>query len=342
MIRLSQLLIGALLGLSAALGAQNATESQALETTLDHRSYRTWKHELPAAEWKRASGAIELGGRTYATGADGTKLNLDTNGDGEIDATLEGEDGRAILRDESGDAVYALRLRQGDEGWVYSVGSARRGKLGDTRITLFDQNLNGRFDDFGDDAIALGSNKTATFLSETIHVDGKLMTLEVAADGSSARAVPFDGKSGVLDLTSEFESKAKLLSAVMVSTDGRHSFDFAGTEGGLRVPAGSYQIHRAQLGLGKMLVDVTAGDAKPLVVREGRRTSWQWGGPVRAEFAYQRKGDTVVLDPRAVWYFGRSGEEYKGWNPVGKSPEFTIADSVTGQALTSAVFPCST
>ena len=69
------------------------------------------------------------------------------------------------------------------------------------------------------------------------------------------------------------------------------------------------------------------------------KTFLRTGGPTRAEFAYQREGDEIVFSPAAVWYYGAAGEEYKDWNPVGKSPEFTIKDSNTGRVLASAIFP---
>jgi hypothetical protein len=48
-----------------------------------------------------------------------------------------------------------------------------------------------------------------------------------------------------------------------------------------------------------------------------------------------------MISPADVTYFGRAGEEYFIWDPVGKSPEFSIVERKAGTELTKAMFPGS-
>ena len=72
---------------------------------------------------------------------------------------------------------------------------------------------------------------------------------------------------------------------------------------------------------------------------EGKSATLAWGGPVEAEFAYKREGGSVTVGPRDIWYYGRSGEEYSNFMPLGSSPSFVIKDKKTGEVLVNAKFP---
>ena len=60
---------------------------------------------------------------------------------------------------------------------------------------------------------------------------------------------------------------------------------------------------------------------------------------MKAEFTYQRSGDQVVIAPSDVRYYGRAGEVYSNFMPLGSSPEFVVKDKKTGEVLVNAVFP---
>ena len=66
-----------------------------------------------------------------------------------------------------------------------------------------------------------------------------------------------------------------------------------------------------------------------------------WGGPAKAEFAYEAAGSELKFDPKAIWFYGAKNEEYKNWNPVGKSPLITVVDRSTGAVIAETRFPGS-
>lgn len=349
MLRVSVSAAGLLLG-ALALSAPAAA---AQRVDLAYQAFRRFPFELPGETWRGVGEAIELpglGGARFRAELAGEGLRLDTDGDGEFDRVLEGR-----LDEASGERRafcllsralpdgrtrrYAVRLRDHGTGWQWSSSGAFAGRIGDVRLLLFDQDGNGRFDDIGEDALVLGGGTIACYLSEVISVGGKLLRLEVEPDATALVLSPYDGPTGVLDVRSALDTRGKLLAAIVQSEDGRYSFDLARAADGLRVPAGTFRIVRGKLGLGKSFVRIIAGRTSGLVVEPGGRTVLEWGGPVVAEFEYDRRGGLVQLDPLRVWYYGAAGEEYVGWTPIGKSPVFTVKERALGTELAKATFP---
>ena len=87
-------------------------------------------------------------------------------------------------------------------------------------------------------------------------------------------------------------------------------------------------------------VRVKSGRSKSVSLPKDGKGSLSWGGPVTAEFAYVRKGDEIEFNPNAIWYYGKNGEEYYGWTPLGKSPKITL-NTTSGRELAQAYFPGS-
>lgn len=303
------------------------------------RTVRDWDIELPAGKLApvgKGFSFAEALGHDFAVELEGTALKVDTDGDGTFDITAEGPEATILLRGTEG-RHYPVRLVD-QQGWKFAPGGVARGTVHGTPIQLIDQNLNGVFGDVGEDAIIVGRGVIAAFLSEVTAIDGTLYELSIADGGAEIEFRPFTGATGTLRL-GPCETKAKVLSAVVRSLDGRHCFDVASTQEGLTVPAGTYQLFRGKIGLGENRVDMVAGRSKQFEVTSGGTTQVSWGGPVRAEFAYRHTGGQVDLSPDAVWYYGAAGEEYVGWNPLGKSPEFTIRNRKTGREIAQAYFP---
>ncbi len=322
---------------------------------LKDRPSRAFEVVLPAERWFPVGDLFPIphaAGAGFAVAPEGEGLRVDADGDGAPERALEG-----VLDEETGvrsafvvlegeraggePLRYGVRLRNEGKGWEWAPSGTVRGQLGDLRIQVIDQDGDGVFGEVGQDALVLGSSDHATFLSSTLSIGGTVQTLTVAPDGSSLEVTPFAGPTGALDLASEFDGDARILAAVVRSTDGRHSFDLAWADGPLQVPVGRYRLHGAVIGLGDARVEVAEGSMKPLVVAAEAETALAWGGPTRAEFAFQRSGDQVAFDPEQVWWYGAAGEEYRGWAPRGKSPEFTIKERKLGTELLKALFPGS-
>lgn len=335
------LAVGACLAIGSLAYAGDPLDRGSVELT--HRVVREWNLELPAEQFTPVSATLPFEGtlgRTFKTGLEGTALAVDSDGDGEFDVRADGKSALVRLRGKAADGskrTYALRLTN-QSGWRFASSGVQRGKIGDTKIRLIDQNNNGSFADFGEDAVIVGRGRYASFLAPVLRVKGQLLQISVTPDGSTLRYEPYTGATGQLDL-GDNGSTVKLLQAMIRSADGRLCFDLAGASGAQTLPAGRYHLLAGQLGLGKNRVRFERGRSQAFVVTAGETTKLSWGGPVSAEFAYHRVNNELNLSPDQVWYYGEAGEQYTGWFPLGKSPEFTIRNRKTGREIAQAYFP---
>lgn len=336
------------LAVPALASAPSAASPGATVLELKFRTLRDFDITLPAEQFVPILDglpfALAPGGQLKCAITD-TGLAFDRDGDGttdaEVAATDEDHPTRLLTFRLADGTEYAVRAKL-DGRWQAAPGGAMMGALGKQPVAFIDQNGNGRFNDIGEDAMVIGRSKVASFLSEVIEVDGELFNLSLSPDGQKAELEPFAGATGQLDLASDFESKAKLRALVLNSTDGRYSFELganvtAGTKA--LVPAGEYTIHSGEIVLGKSSAKVHQGRSQTLVVSPGGETAMTWGGPVTAEVAYDRQYDEIVIAPNDVTYFGRAGEAYTDFMPLGSSPAFKVKDRVTGDVLVDMVFP---
>lgn len=323
------------LALAAPPGSATAPSGSAgTDVPLANTIKRQWKFRLPAEAWRRVGTQIELGGGlAYRVQLDGTTLAIDTDGDERFDARVEA-DGVVVLG--AGKARTAVRLRAKPE-WSYMLASVKTCKIGGTKVTIVDQNNNGRFDEVGVDAMLIGRSKTASFLSSVVPIGGALHTIEVAADGSKVTHAPYEGESGELQLV--LRSEAKTLAMILRSVDGRYSFDVARAKGAIKLPLGSYKLHSGLLSYGGNRVSVAQGRAADVQLKKGECAKLELGGPLDAEFAYQRKAGKMHFSPQQIWFYGRAGEQYVDWQPLGSSPKITIDDALKNKRLADVIFP---
>lgn len=315
---------------------------------LEFRTLRTFDIKLPAEAFVPITDGIPFAGAPngqFAVAVTESGLAFDRDGDGQTDGQVAAPDEdhptRLLTFRMADGGEYAVRAKV-DGRWSAAPGGAMMGALGKTPVAFIDQNGNGRFDDIGADAMVVGRSKVASFLSEVVELDGQLYHLSVAADGRRAELEPFVGATGHLDLGAAFESKAKLRGLVLNSTDGRYSFEVGGdVTAGTKtlVPAGTYRIHSGELVLGKSHAQIAAGRAADLVVDPNGVASLTWGGPVTAEVDFVRRGGELTIAPEHVTYFGRAGEAYRAFMPLGSSPAFQVKDRSSGEVLVDMVFP---
>lgn len=305
---------------------------------LSYRAARKWNFTLPEHRWNRVGTSLEIGGRKFKVETEGTALLVDTDGDGKTDVKVEGFDAFLNLKGEG--FQHSVRLWN-RKGWLFASSAYLNGKIDGKKVRLFDLDNNGKFGEVGKDGIILGNGKQVSHLGSALHLGGKLIALSVAADGKSLSYQPYEGKTGKLQL--DYETKGKVLSLQIRSTDGRLNFDLAllarnpGAE--LDLPVGSYKLHGGEIGLGDNRVKIGPGRSKSFEVKEGNALPLNLGGVVKAEFTYARRGDQVQMSPDKIWYYGPSGEEYRVWAPIGKSPSFTIREQKSGNELAKAFFP---
>ena len=329
------LLVGAL---ACGVTAQEGLP-QSGEVTLKAKIRRSQKLLLPSEVATPVATGFHFQdgfGADFRADIDGTALLIDADADGTLETRVEGETGFVVLT--SNGRRYGVSL-SAKPSWSFKAGSEVLGKIGSTKIRLIDQNHNGSFNDIGEDAMVVGNGRAASFLSEVISIDGELRSLTVAADGSKLSYSPFVGDVGKLSLHAVTDGK--VMAAVLNSKDGRYSVHLSKQDAEVLVPAGDYLLHSGVLSLAGSRVTMQKGRSKPITVAAKADKMLSWGGPAKAEFAYQEKGDELVFDPSRIWFYGATNEEYSDWNPVGKSPLIVVTDKATGKIVAEARFPGS-
>jgi len=322
--------------------ATEGEELNALTAKLSYSALKNWDIVLPDERWLDAEEGIgipHLGSEGFKSEKAGQlKLEVDTNGDGRLDKDVKGSDGFLKLqsRKDGETFQYAIRLRY-DDNFEFSVGCAMTGKIGGTLIKLIDQDLNGRYDDFGTDAMVIGSGKGATLLSKVVNLDGELFDFGVNAEGTEITATPYTGEVGMIDVQSRFDSKGKLVAAVFEGTSGDVYFNPARSTKPLAVPAGEYRFRSGYVEKGAETAMMKGGKMSPLNVKPGVTRTVEWGGPLVAEFDVRREEELVVVQPN-VNFYGRMGEEYHSFTPNAKSPKIIVMDKRTKKEVVSGRF----
>lgn len=327
-----------LTAIALALPAQTPATGETIPLSL--KRHRAWAIELPDERFVPVGDGLELAGRTFAAAREGSGLALDLDADGQTDVEITGDEGAALLRTADGFA-YPVRLKRGINGWFYATGGAMVGKRGNTRISILDQDGDGRYGEVGQDAVIVGRGGVASTLGQTLVVDEELFRVAVTSAGDALQLTPYEGATGMIEVADAFDGEGRVLSAVVQSADGTHVLDLAEARGPVPVPVGAWHLQSAKVGLGSMAVAVDRGFSKDMEVTSGEETTLAWGGPVRAEFAFQRQGAKVGFSPDAIWYYGENGERYATWFPVGDSPVFHLQDAETGEEYARAMFPGS-
>lgn len=316
-----------------------------LTSGLKYKASPKWTIILPNETWTSITGGIPIphqGGPQFAALADSKalKLEVDTTGDGQTNATVKGERGYLLLSGKTADGSplsYGARfMSAGAAGAGYKFASSgwMQGSLDGVSIRLIDQNNNGSFDEVGVDAMVIGNGNAASYVSKVINLKGNLYELSV--QGAEISASPFKGETGQLDLAKGFAAKGKLSSAVVRSQDGSMSFELS--DGSMTLPAANYQLAGGLVTNANETVRVGVGKSKRIEVAPGQEVGLAWGGDVIAEFSFSYSDGTVSIQPSALRYFGRAGEEYVGFLPEGASPKFLIHDAATGKLLKTGRF----
>ena len=339
--RITTIALGACCALTLGLRAP-AGDAEGEGTSLKHKAHKKWDYVLPGERWHTVDAVITLpGGLEFETKAEGPlKLRVDTNADGRLDKDVKGQDGFLTLSATTDDGEpfrYSIRFKNVAAGkWEWATGSSMSGKVDGTLVHVFDQDGNGRYDDYGVDAIAIGSSTSAALLSKVVAVDGELFSFSIAPDGTSVRTSSYDGPTGLLSVEQDYEARGKLTAAVFRSGD--LSFQVAGHKKGLTVPVGRYDFVSGRVERGSASASIRRGRMHPVEVEESGTTTIEWGEKVEGEFNFSQTGTRVSVQADFT-FFGAGGEEYYDFQPRGKGPKIIIKDQKRGRDLKEGRFP---
>jgi hypothetical protein len=313
------------------------------EASLTAYAPNDWAHLIPDEEWFSINGPIFIGSFEFATEAKNeTKILVATTAGGDPKTGVSASGDILKLKGETSEGerfTYAIRVRGGaNGGFEWSPAGIRTGTVEGKKIMLFDRNGNGIYNDLGQDAISVGNSKGAALFGRVLMVDDALFHIEVDEQGNTLRYRPYDGETGVIDVTSEFGLKADLESAVFSTAGGDMSFDLSGTKGEVRVPVGSYELTFAFVAKGSDTAKISRGKMEMLPVTAEQGALLEWGSELAGAPMVRRGGAEVTISPEYRIY-GNGGEEYYDFTPDPLPSQYEIKDAESDKRLKKGSLP---
>lgn len=253
-----------------------------------------------------------------------SSIEIDTDADGKLDKRLPAQGGIVTVKvfygKDEGEAPYTVQIFRVEGALRFRRHSFTAGKFQNIKLFLIDENNNGRFNDYGTDALSFGNNPCACTLGEVMMIGAKLFEVKVSQSGKKLSLRPFAAKTGKLNLVSGFKAKANLLYAIVLGKikdeKGKEftaAFDLAGQTKGANIPVGAYELHAAAVGSrNKLIAKIRKTDeCKEITVTESSPVKIDWGAPARAQFSYNiDAAGKLRVRPETIQIYGAYGELY--------------------------------
>jgi hypothetical protein len=315
------------------------------EATLKHRGQEDFQVVLPEATkvWRTLGDSLVVNGVEFPLEVQGDlKFEIDTDGDETVDEAVRGNAGfvKLAAKDSKGESFeYSVRFRNdGAKKWSWAPSGVMQGKVRGTIVSFIDRNGNGRYNDLGQDAYAIGSDRGAAYLSDVINIGDTLYEVEVSENGATVKTQPYTGPTGRLIVPAPKDVKGDLIAAVF--TKGASSFNFAGASKGIVVPAGEYTFASGHIERGGESVAMSKGEMAKVTVPEGGEFTVSWGGPVSGFIPNPTVADGKARVVPTFELFGSAGEAYGDFMPAVKSaPKILAIDKESGKVLAKGTFP---
>ena len=244
------------------------------------------------------------------------RVKLDMDGDGEFDTDIKNKDSFVTYKIEypNGNKLnYRVRVftkgvsSSGRPYWFFQRACYLTAKTPLETFIIIDDNTNGYFDNYGKDAIIVGSNsKQAIPLSSVIAIKNKFyslnieMTSEPPPDGKkitnytgmTLKLEPYAGDTGKMDLIKNLKPPKDPPQAIIIK-GGDNSY-FQVTDKEVLVPTGDYYLVSAVFG---RRCRARSNSKKPLATVEKDKTVAPfWGAPFTLNVnPYCEKGGEVTL-----------------------------------------------
>lgn len=173
---------------------------------------------------------------------------------------------------------YAVRVVKGEwEAPCLMCACAMVGDLGGAKVAFLDATMNGRYDDYGKDLMAIGGVPYAYPLSRLVVAGGKGFEIELSADGGTLMATPCREEWETLDFVSKLGGTLRP-TVVVLAREVPGGKDFAalyGTRPG-KLPRGRWRLAYAVVGDDIWVEGDPAAEPVNLTAKPGVLA---WGAP---------------------------------------------------------------
>ncbi len=200
------------------------------------------------------------------------------------------------------------------------------------KIQLIDDSNNGKYDDYGADAVVFG-NGPPQILSKVVSIDGKFYELKLADPlGGEVLFREWEGKTGLVGLKWKgtvapsavfIREKGPGVSSPVIALDPKSP---------VKVPVGEYAFYfgiiREGSGRRTEVVEIRQGKSKPFPVKEGETFTLELGAPFEYDFKVtkerEKDKEKFSLRGRDIKIYGKSGEFYTRMYPDFPLPEVEV------------------
>ncbi|MBI4713562.1 MAG: hypothetical protein HY762_09755 [Planctomycetes bacterium] len=162
--------------------------------------------------------------------------------------------------------------------WYYQRGGFWKGKVAGESVILIDDNNNGSYNDYGQDALVIGNSKQANLLSQMVSIKGKFYEVEIETSGEKIKLKEYTGLTGQVDVKNGWKhDKLKPDKVILQQMDNDIYLDIPLQPKTFAIPVGKYKLFYASLG---KRIKVKGGDKYLPVVEDKDITSTlKWGMP---------------------------------------------------------------
>lgn len=255
-------------------------------TTGKYEVCERWRISLPDERWVGGQRGTT---KVPAVEADGGNLMLDDSAvtqdfdnDDEVDFAIvrgpgvepvdseasKGEDAKKQKRKPQTEVMRALRLYRGQAGPCWTASGYIVAEIADTPIRIIDQDNDGRFNGFGRDALVIGTDDRAAFLTSVVRIGDSLFEFEVSRDGKEIQWRAFADATGELRWDGALAKKLPKSAIVVLDDKRKFSFLLQPNET-IVVPEGEYRIAGGWVGSSRDST-IRAGRMEPVAVTKGK------------------------------------------------------------------------
>ncbi len=201
------------------------------------------------------------------------------------------------------------------------------GAFNGIKLALIDDNINGKFNDFGNDLVRIGKDDVQP-LSPYMSIGGTLYkVVEVRPDGTGITFAEYVGDTGTLQVKWTGGRRVQPQQLIFKCIRGEFEGGWFNVADGQpkKVPDGFYQFQHGYVTKGsgrkEMSVTIEQGNSESFDVAEGETVVKQMGGPFQIRAELTKSGGKVMLEGERVFVMGALEEQYKWFYPVGYTPK---------------------
>ena len=221
-------------------------------------------------------------------------IKVDTDGDGQIDKTLQSKENLIDYKLDYGTVqqsyrakIWQVKTMPGQKiFWYYRRAGFMKGTVEGEPVILIDDNSNGRYNDFGQDALLIGRGKEAGLLSFLVFIKGKYYEFRAEQSGTSFWLREYQGALGKIDVKSKLNFKKVKPPNFIILANKDTYLPISTKEKTAVAPVGEYKLYLAVL---TDRIRVRHGNLPLIKIEADQVTVLGWGEPFK-----------LVCEPRLV------------------------------------------